>query len=329
MFGVLKPQRNHLSQTESRRHMSAYCSLCGLLSSQYGLKSRMLVVHDIATLWWLLETSSSKNEQKLPIGNCVRGGTGKVRKRGISELQKFLAAMSAYTIGVKVKDDIEDGSNWKTRIADWMYSGQFTKARTDLIEVGFDVERMERILEVQTELEKEREKDFKTASIPTSQAYGLVAREIVKRCSSHFTEEQAQRIGEALGRAVYLADAIQDFSKDQGTSFNPLCIEAGSKSPSLPAALKNKVLTYVGSHLKETSGLINQVQDGLKQSWHAVEHSLLTAAGVTDQKSVTLYSSICIPCGDGAVVVEGEECCKTITFCICGTICCCVSCNNA
>ena len=140
MFGVLKPQRKHLSQTESRRHMSAYCSLCGLLSSQYGLKSRMLVVHDIATLWWLLEAPSSIHEQKLPIGNCVRGGAGRVRKRGVSELQKFLAAMSAYTIGVKVKDDLEDGSNWKTQITDWMYAGQFTKARTDLIEVGFDVE---------------------------------------------------------------------------------------------------------------------------------------------------------------------------------------------
>ncbi len=329
MLGVLKPQRNHLSQTENRRHMSAYCSLCGLLSSQFGLKSRMLVVHDIATLWWLLEAPSSKNEQKLPVGNCVRGGAGKVRKRGISELQKFLAAMSAYTIGVKVKDDIEDGSNWKTRIADRMYSSQFTKARTDLIEVGFDVQSLERILNEQSDLENENEPNFKTASTPTSQGYGLVAREIVKRCPSRFTEEQAQHLGEALGRAVYLADAIRDFSADQGTSFNPLCIEAGSKSPALPAALKNKVLSYVGSHLKEAGNLLSQVGEELMQSWHAVERSLLATAGVTDEKSVTLYSSICIPCGNGAVVVEGEECGKAITGCACCVVCCCLFCKYA
>ena len=103
MFGVLKPQRKLLSESENRRHMSAYCSLCGLLSSQYGLKSRMLVVHDIATLWWLLESPSSANKEKIPVGNCLRGGAGKLKKDGVSELQKFLAAMSVYTIGIKVK----------------------------------------------------------------------------------------------------------------------------------------------------------------------------------------------------------------------------------
>ncbi|WP_261343595.1 DUF5685 family protein [Gimesia panareensis] len=267
----MKPQRKLLSESENRRHMSAYCSLCGLLSSRYGLKSRMLVVHDIATLWWLLESPSSANEEKLPVGNCVRGGAGKLKKRGFSELQKFLAAMSAYTIGIKVKDDIADGRNWKTRMANWMYSGQFAKARTDLIEVGFDVENLERILNAQSDLESKREKDFEVASGPTSLAYGLVARETVKRCHSHFTEEQAQQIGEALGRTVYLADAIRDFSEDQGTSFNPLCLEVGPKIQTLPAALKNNVLSHIASHLKEASNLIDQAEEGLKRSWHAVE----------------------------------------------------------
>ena len=329
MFGVLKPQRKLLSGSENRRHMSAYCSLCGLLSSQYGLKSRMLVVHDIATLWWLLESPSSANEEKLPVGNCVRGGAGKLKKRGVSELQKFLTAMSAYTIGIKVKDDITDGSIWKTRMAKWMYSDQFAKSRTDLIEVGFDVEHLERILNAQSDLESKREKHFEAASGPTSLAYGLVAREIVKRCHSRFTEDQAQLIGQALGRTIYLADAIQDFSEDQGASFNPLCIETGPQIQTLPADLKNNVLRYIGTQLKEASNLINQAEEGLKRSWHAVERSLLAAAGVSDQKSITLYSSCCIPCGNGAVVVDSEECSQAITGCACCAICCCLFCKYA
>ncbi|WP_339726743.1 DUF5685 family protein [uncultured Gimesia sp.] len=327
MFGVLKPQRKLLSPAESRRHMSAYCSLCGLLSSQYGLKSRMLVVHDIATLWWLLEAPSSENEQKLTIGNCVRGGTGQLGKRGVSELQKFLAAMSAYTIGIKVKDDIQDGSSWKTRLVNRMYSAQFEKARTDLVTVGFDVEHLEQILSTQFELERKGEKDFQIASAPTSQAYGLVTREIAKRCHSRFTEEKAQQVGESLGRAVYLTDAIRDFSQDQEISFNPLCIEAGPKNHTLPPDLKDKVLTYVGSHLSEAGIFVAQVGEELKRSWHAVERSLLAAAGINDQKSITLYSSCCIPCGDGAIIVDGDECGKAISGCICGSICCCFACN--
>ncbi|WP_261344653.1 DUF5685 family protein [Gimesia panareensis] len=327
MFGILKPQRKLLSESENRRHMSAYCSLCGFLRSQYGLKSRMLVVHDIATLWWLLEAPSCVNDQKLPIGNCVRGGAGKLRKRGVSELQKFLAAMSAYTIGIKVKDDITDGSNWKTQMVSWMYSDQFEKARVDLIAVGFNVEYLEQILSTQFDMERKGENDFKIASAPTSHAYALVAREIVRRCHSHFTEEQAQQVGESLGRAVYLTDAIRDFSQDQEISFNPLCIEAGPKIHTLPPDLKDKVLTYVGSHLSEAGIFVTQVGEELKRSWHAVERSLLAAAGINDQKSITLYSSCCIPCGDGAIIVDGDECGKAISGCVCGSICCCFACN--
>ena len=327
MFGILKPQRKLLSESENRRHMSAYCSLCGFLRSQYGLKSRMLVVHDIATLWWLLEAPSCVNDQNLPIGNCVRGGAGKLRKRGVSELQKFLAAMSAYTIGIKVKDDITDGSNWKTQMASWMYSDQFEKARVDLIAVGFNVEYLEQILSTQFDMERKGENDFKIASAPTSQAYALVAREIVRRCHSHFTEEQAQQVGESLGRSVYLADAIRDFTQDQGTSFNPLCIEAGPQNDTLPVNLKNRVLTYVGSNLSEAGNFVAQTGEELKRSWHAVERSLLAAAGINDQKSITLYSSCCIPCGDGAIIVDGDECGKAISGCICGSICCCFACN--
>ena len=327
MFGILKPQRKLLSESENRRHMSAYCSLCGFLRSQYGLKSRMLVVHDIATLWWLLEAPSCVNDQNLPIGNCVRGGAGKLRKRGVSELQKFLAAMSAYTIGIKVKDDITDGSNWKTQMASWMYSDQFEKARVDLIAVGFNVEYLEQILSTQFDMERKGENDFKIASAPTSQAYALVAREIVRRCHSHFTEEQAQQVGESLGRSVYLADAIRDFTQDQGTSFNPLCIEAGPQNHTLPKDLKDRVLTFLGSNLSEAGNFVAQTGEELKRSWHAVERSLLAAAGINDQKSITLYSSCCIPCGDGAIILDGDECGKAISGCVCGSICCCFACN--
>ncbi len=183
--------------------------------------------------------------------------------------------MSTYTIGIKVKDDITDDGNWKTRMVSWVYSGQFKKARADLIAVGFDVEYLEQILSTQFDLERKGEKDFKIASAPTSQAYGLVAREIVKRCHSHFTEEQAQQVGESLGHSVYLADAIRDFTQDQGTSFNPLCIEAGPQHHTLPVDLKDRVLTYVGSNLSEAGNFVAQTGEGLKRSWHAVERSPL------------------------------------------------------
>ena len=50
MFGILKPQSQLLNLTQRRQHQSAYCNLCGFVGAKYGMKSRFLVVHDIATM---------------------------------------------------------------------------------------------------------------------------------------------------------------------------------------------------------------------------------------------------------------------------------------
>ena len=97
MFGILSPCRQLLCKTDRAGYTSAYCSLCGLLGRQYGLKARMLVVNDIATLWWLLSPRSTGGEDRLRTSNCIRG-VGRLRNQDLSDLQA-LARPIEYSLG--------------------------------------------------------------------------------------------------------------------------------------------------------------------------------------------------------------------------------------
>lgn len=323
MFGILSPCRQLLCKTDRAGYTSAYCSLCGFLGHQYGSKARMLVVNDIATLWWLLSPHPIEGEDRLRTSNCIRG-ISQLWKQDLSDLQRLLAALSVHMVAIKVDDDLVDTGGWRSRLAHHVYRGSFQKARRDLTNIGFDLEQLDAILARQRSVEQNRECDFKVASEPTARAYGLVAREIAHRCSSPFTSEQAETVGEALGRAVYLVDAIRDFPQDLGTAYNPLCLVSDPKAHEIPRPLRDTVLEFVGSHLSCGRQIAMDVAQHLGRSWHAVERAIFAGAGVHDARSVTLYCACCIPCGDGAVYVDEKDCdpCKSSFACVIFLTCC-------
>lgn len=324
MFGILRPHRGLLEHSERVRHTSAYCNLCGLLSGRYGVRSRMLVVHDIATLWWLLGGQANSHAQPLAIGNCLRGGARHLRNTGLSEVQRLVAALSVYTLGVKVADDLVDGGGWRARAANRMYGHIFEAARQELADVNFNLGELEDILSRQQAMERAGERDFVAAAEPTAEAYGLVARAIAAACGSSFTGDQAQRVGEGLGRSVYLADSVRDYADDLGKSYNPLCLSLAHAPAELPQAMREQVLSYIGAQLTHGRQIATSVAEPLLTSWHAIERALLAASGVHDRKSVTLYLGCCVPCGDGAVYVDERDCdpCKSSCACTCLLVCC-------
>lgn len=321
MFGILKPDRSLLDDGERWRHASTYCNLCGLLGSRYAYKSRMLVVHDIATLWWLLEQPEQEAERPLAIANCVWGGSSRLRLYGLTDNQRFLSALSAYTIGVKVADDLADGGTVRTKLADRLYGDDFDQARSELVELGFDVDALEGILARQREIEDRGEVNFEAAAEPTAQAYGLVARSMAARLNSNYSCDDAGRVGEFLGRAVYLVDAVRDYRRDFGRSYNPLCLSAGSRERKLPQSLRHEVLTFIGQGLNRGREIVTGVAEDLRRSWHAVERALLVAAGVRDHRSVTLYINCFFPCGGGVVQASDGDCVEYLKCCCCCVVC--------
>lgn len=196
-------------------------------------------------------------------------------------------------------DDMSDEGDWQSRAANKLYSSAFAQARDDLVSLDFDLNRLEAILTTQSELEATGECDFAAAAGPTSDAYGLVAREVAQRCDSVFTPDQAQQLGQSLGKAVYLVDAIRDYEQDFGNAYNPLCQASGPEDHTLPPQLYQEVLTYIGRELATGRHRAATAREQLASSWHAVERVLFGVAGIRDRKSVVLYSG-CISRGEAS-----------------------------
>lgn len=316
MIGVLRPRPDVLSKSQRVDYMSRYCNLCGFISRRYGFKSRPLLVNDIATLWWLLDPTPT---DKLPLSqlNCVRGTRQKLDAFVTHECQTLLAALSLSAVKAKLDDDLADEGKQNRSIINWLNRKSMRQCRDDLRQVHFDVEELERIVAAQVEVEQNRDLSFEQACEPTSELYGLLALEIASRCQSSFVASEARDMGRSLGRAVYLIDSIKDFEEDFGKCYNPLHRDAGVSCRLLPSELKHRVLEFVGSGLREFRCIL---EGELVTAWHAIERNLLAAVGVSDKRSVILYSGVCIPCGDGFVVLDKDDC--QPSTCCCSAGCC-------
>lgn len=319
MFGLLRPALHQLDGAERRRYASCYCNLCGALSIEYGVASRLLVVHDIATLAWLL---APVDAPKLPLAtlNCLRGGTRAVKQEGLSNYVRFLAAISAFTLGVKLRDDDRDGGTWRSRLGRRAYHQTFERARLNLSDLNCEMTRLHSALAEQDEIEAALVGRFPEAATPTGEAYAAVAGEIVRLGGTSLAPEEAQSVGNALGQAVYLIDAVRDYRKDLGRSYNPLCIEAGRAVKRLPNELRHAVTSFVEDELLRASNIFRRMDVSFHRRWNAVVDQLLGSLQ-RRPRGVTLHSMCFIPCEFGVAAISDDDCAKAASCCVCCVIC--------
>lgn len=318
MFGRLKPHLGQLSRTDKHGYFGTYCNLCGHLRLRYGLSARMLVVHDIAALaWLLLETDDSRFP--LQTGNCLRG----LKRKGLQDaaLWRFLAAISAYAIGIKVRDDCADcgglGSRW---IGTW-YEKVFWSSEQELRNLGFPVDSLENHLQAQEQLELDRETNLSRAAAPTASCYGLVANQIVTMGTSCLSVSDALTLGRALGQVVYTLDAMHDFPTDRNRSYNPLCLQAHPAEDKLPSRLRHLGTRYIVENLAYGKSVFTRLDTSRQRRWDAIARQM-TRLLSPYPRSVILQAACCIPCGDGAVMADSQDC-GACFCCLCiGCMCC-------
>ena len=277
MFGLLRPLKRLVGEEDWRDYASAYCNLCATLSHRYGLPARLLVVHDVATADWLL-AGAAPVRRPFPACNCVKGGTRSVPAALRSdERQSLLAAVSAYTVGVKVQDDLADGGGWKARLAHALYGDTFARARRDLALTGFDVAAFEAALAEQQEVERRGETDLAAASGPSGRAFGLVARHLAQRHGG-VTPGDADALGERIGRAVFLVDAYQDIRRDLAAgAYNPLC--GGGGGAALDPGRAREALGVVDGLLEQAHAVCARISEGVAIRWRAARASLAHRVG--------------------------------------------------
>ena len=316
MFGLLRPRDP--SKHERRDFQSAYCNLCGTLSHEYGVTTRFLVLYDFASLAWLF----SRDDAKLPFVrlNCMKGGT-RLRRQEPARVDRFLAAISVFTCGVKIRDDVADDGAVRARLSQAFYRKTFEKAEQDLRSVGFDVDAMHIVLREQQTLEESWERQLDIASAPTGKAYGMVARHLSQLSGATAWDEFGQ-IGEQIGRLVFLADAFRDVKQDAGRTYNPLTRPSPAASGEISSRDRQELMEYVVSCLERVELILADQDTALANRWLPLRRQLLALFGLKTS-SVILNAQCCIPCGDCFVVVDSDECSQGFCVCCCFLACAC------
>ena len=320
MFGVLRPQRGSLSAEDRSAFDMQYCSLCGSLSENFGVGSRMLLVNDIVTLAWLFEDESAP-EKRFRRLNCLRGGTAFPVTESPSDLDRLLSSMSVLACGIKVADDLDDEGSLSAKLVSWKYDTQFLRAESRLGDLGFPVDRLQKQLAVQNDLESSLESDLVRASDPTADCYGMTAEWISRFSRGDIAPAMAFEIGQHLGRLVYLTDAFSDRGLDRRGSYNPLLYRSKTR---LPEAAEDRLREFdnvVCRSLAEIETLAAISPGSFTRRWRSVRQTLVNRVS-SDPQSVTLNLCCCIPVGEGFVACSTESLGNPLLFCCCLCACC-------
>ena len=156
------------------------------------------------------------------------------------------------------------------------------------------------------------------AAGPTGKAYGMVARHL-SQLSGTMVPDECEQIGEQIGRLVFLADAYQDMKQDAGKTYNPLT----QPSPTTPAELssgdRQELVEYVVSCLDRVELIVAERDSVIAKRWSPLRNQLLALFGLKTS-SVILNVQCCVPCGDGFVAEDSDECGECCSGCC--LICC-------
>ena len=76
-----------------------------------------------------------------------------------------------------------------------------------------------------------------------------MAQGLVSSSPAGVSAEQSSRIGDALGRCVYVVDAYRDVEADAGVNYNPLCCGAAPSGTQLSSG-RREARAYVAAQLR-------------------------------------------------------------------------------
>lgn len=221
MLGYIRPYEPQLKIIEQQYYRAAYCGLCHTLGRTGGQLSRLGLSYDF-TLLVLFRLAVTGEVPKFEKKRCI---VHPCRKRLTVQSCKALEFSSRGEIILayrKVLDDIADergAKRQKAKAARAIFRGGYKKARKALPELDSFVEKKLTELSV---LEVS-----KTPSVDRpAEIFGEILAQIFAYGLEGSSEKLAKNFGRCVGRWIYIADAIDDYSEDRKKGrYNPfLCL---------------------------------------------------------------------------------------------------------
>ncbi|MCA9523895.1 MAG: hypothetical protein KC609_23160 [Myxococcales bacterium] len=249
MFGYFEP-----ADRATRRAMfPAQCGLCRRFGTEFRLRTRLMAGYDASLLLLvcdgLAEVAAPRAKVACPIPLAPKRmaiAADWPATEAVAKLQLFLA-------GQKIEDDRRDRERLRSHLAWRAYSREIEAAERWLVAAGFDVTEAKALLERQREREADLTADLDALAEGSAE---LMDRVVVFATATEAASHQIRRFARALGRLLYLIDALDDWADDRRRgSFNAVARAIGEPTPASVAFLVTIVECWSAELVSELQGL--------------------------------------------------------------------------
>ena len=204
MFGYVRYDLPNLYIKDFMLYKALYCGLCKGIGASCGQRARLGLTYDVTFLSALLHNMTWTDVKIVP-QNCFEHAIRKRPIAAVDDLTKELGALNTALAYQKAADDVADRTGGRVQRA-WFKKG-YRRAKKQYPAL---VALVEGYVAEQAAAERAKEASLDRAAEPTAQ--------LLKKLSVHFLKEKSSAASEelfyAVGKWVYLIDALDDYEKD-------------------------------------------------------------------------------------------------------------------
>ena len=215
MFGYVRADTPHLYIKDDILYRAMYCGVCKGIAQVCGNSARMGLSYDVTFLSVLLHNLAGQDvqiEKQHCLTHCIR--TRQMAR--VDELTRQLGALNTVLVYYKYTDDIQDGDRGRGKRL-WFKKG-FKRAKKAYPEIEKIVREH---LQAQQQIEKQSVDSIDRAADETAQMMADFSDYALGDKATGFT----RNLFYALGKWIYLIDALDDYDKDKKKgAYNPFVL---------------------------------------------------------------------------------------------------------
>lgn len=239
MFGYVLPNQKKLTGEQLARYQSCYCGLCRALGDRHGMTARTALTYDMTFLVLLL-SSLYEPEEERGEGRCAIH-PAKLRPYWRNEITNYAADMN---LALACYNSLD---NWRDdRSLTGLAGYRMLRRRCEGLRGRYP--RQLRAIEYSLDQLAKLEESRTGGPDEAAGCFGTLMGELFVLREDRWSVS-LRRMGAALGRFIYLLDALDDLERDRRRgSYNPLLTLDG---PNLWERCREILLLQIAEAAKE------------------------------------------------------------------------------
>lgn len=222
MFGYITPLKDELKVRELELFKSYYCGLCMHIKKNFGNLPRMCLNYDMTFLALIFDSLSTKHIS-IAKQHCL---VHPLKKRPMileNQALSYAASMNVALVYYKLLDDVTDDKSLKSKALSQCLASYQSKFSPD-------IKQLNHVIEINLKLLYTLEQTQNFSCLDEICApFSLIVAHIFKAYPYPLEDDSLELrnnlfdFGYALGKWIYLIDALDDLKKDMAKNkFNPL-----------------------------------------------------------------------------------------------------------